>query len=88
MEITEYVVRVISLLDTGAKTAQLLHLEVMRDFVIVNETYGGRKHMTDNSKKNTKGKEIYIYDTEGHYTWHSSFREAFENIQESITRKE
>lgn len=60
----------------------------MRDFVIVNETYGGRKHMGDNSKKNTKGKVTYIYDTEGHYTWHSSFAEAFENMKEPIKRKE
>lgn len=44
--------------------------------------------MNDNSKKNTKGKVTYIYDTEGHYTWHSSFAEAFENMKEPITRKE
>ncbi len=44
--------------------------------------------MGDSSKKNAQDKEKYIYDTEGHYTWHSSFAEAFENMTESITRKE
>ncbi|GEM_PF-5237404 len=44
--------------------------------------------MDDSSKKNKRGKEIYIYDTEGHYTWHSSFREALEDVRKSITRKE
>lgn len=48
----------------------------------------GRKHMTDNSKKNTKSKETYIYDTEGHYTWHSSFTEALKGVKDQITRKE
>lgn len=44
--------------------------------------------MNDNSNKNTKGKDKYIYDTEGHYTWHSSFTEALEGIKELISRKE
>lgn len=44
--------------------------------------------MNDNKQKKTKRKDIYIYDTEGHYMWHSSFTEAFENMVESITRKE
>lgn len=48
----------------------------------------GRKHMTDNSKKNTKGKVTYIYDTEGHYTWYSSFAEALKDVKNQITRKE
>ncbi len=44
--------------------------------------------MSDNKQKKAKREDIYIYDTEGHYTWHSNFREAFENMQESIARKE
>ena len=48
---------------------------------------GGIKYMSDSSKKNTQDKETYIYDTEGHYTWHSSFVEALEDIRMSI-RKE
>jgi len=44
--------------------------------------------MGNNSKKNTKGKVTYIYDTEGHYTWHSSFTEALKGIRDQITRKE
>lgn len=44
--------------------------------------------MGDNKQKKVKSEEIYIYDTEGCYTWHSSFREAFENMQEPIARKE
>lgn len=48
----------------------------------------GTDNMGDNSKKNITGKEIYIYDTESHYTWYSSFTEAFENMKEPIKRKE
>lgn len=44
--------------------------------------------MGDNSKKNTKGKVTYVYDTEGHYTWHSSFAEALKGVKDQITRKE
>ena len=44
--------------------------------------------MDANSNKNTKGKDIYIYDTEGHYTWHSSFTEALEDIRRLIAGKE
>lgn len=44
--------------------------------------------MSDNSKKSTQGKEIYIYDTEGHYTWHSNFTEALKDIKDLIIRKE
>lgn len=44
--------------------------------------------MSDNSKKNTNSKETYIYDTEGHYTWHSSFTEALKDVKDLITRKE
>ena len=44
--------------------------------------------MSDNSKKNTQSKEIYIYDTEGRYTWHSSFTEALKDVKNLITRKE
>ena len=48
----------------------------------------GIENMGDNKQKKVKSEEIYIYDTEGHYTWYSSFTEAFENMAESITRKE
>ena len=44
--------------------------------------------MNDNSKKTAQSKEIYIYDTEGHYTWHSSFTEALKDVKDLITRKE
>lgn len=44
--------------------------------------------MTDSSKKNTKDKVTYVYDTEGRYTWHSSFVEALKDIKDQITRKE
>lgn len=44
--------------------------------------------MGDNKQKKAKSEEIYIYDTEGRYTWHRSFIEAFEYMQESIERKE
>ena len=44
--------------------------------------------MGDSSKKNTQGKETYIYDTEGHYTWYSSFTEALKDVRKSIARKE
>lgn len=44
--------------------------------------------MDANSSKNTKGKDKYVYDTEGHYTWHSSFTEALADIKELISRKE
>lgn len=44
--------------------------------------------MGDNNKKNTHSKEIYIYDTEGHYTWHSSFTEALKDIKDLIVGKE
>lgn len=40
--------------------------------------------MGDNNSKNTKGKDIYIYDTEGNYTWHSSFAEALEDVRKSM----
>lgn len=49
---------------------------------------GGIKNMGDSSKKNTQGKETYIYDTEGHYTWYSSFTEALKDVRKSIARKE
>jgi hypothetical protein len=44
--------------------------------------------MSDNGGKTTKGKDIYVYDTEGHYMWHSSFTEALEDIRKLISRKE
>lgn len=44
--------------------------------------------MGDSSNKNTQNKEKYIYDTEGHYKWHSSFTEALEDVRKSIARKE
>lgn len=44
--------------------------------------------MSDNKQKKAKREDIYIYDIEGHYTWHGSFREALENMTELITRKE
>lgn len=44
--------------------------------------------MNDNSKKNTKIKDIYIYDTEGHYTWHSNFVAALKDVKDLIVRKE
>lgn len=43
--------------------------------------------MGDSSKKNTQDKEKYIYDTEGHYTWHSSFAEALEDVRKSMGKE-
>lgn len=44
--------------------------------------------MGENRHEKAKGNDIYIYDTEGHYTWCSSFKEALENVAECTTRKE
>ena len=43
--------------------------------------------MDNSSKEIIQDKDKYIYDTEGHYTWHSSFAEALEDVRKSI-RKE
>lgn len=42
--------------------------------------------MSDSRDKNAQGKEIYIYDTEGHYTWHSRFIEAFEKSLPNLSK--
>ena len=44
-------------------------------------------NMDGNSSKSNNGKDIYIYDTEGHYTWHSSLAEALNDVMQSV-RKE
>lgn len=60
----------------------------MKSTFLKVKTNGGSENMGDSSNKNTQSKETYIYDTEGHYTWHSNFTDALEDVRKSITRKE